>query len=107
MADSVELAQKVAESGAFQNLSSPLQTALFLGAMALLPAALVSVGVMVGNEKNCGGHTTPFAPVAPDAPVAEPSWERRSVTSYGMGQEWHTTQSHLARADRSVPPRCG
>jgi len=41
MADSIDLAQKLSESGTFQNLSSPLQTALFLGAMALLPAALV------------------------------------------------------------------
>jgi flagellar biosynthetic protein FliP len=31
------------ESGVFQNLSPPLQTALFLGAMALIPAALVSL----------------------------------------------------------------
>jgi len=43
MTDTVDIAQRLAESGTFQNLSSPLQTALFLGALALLPAALVSL----------------------------------------------------------------
>jgi flagellar biosynthetic protein FliP len=37
------LAERLTESGVFQNLSPPLQTALFLGAMALIPAALVSL----------------------------------------------------------------
>jgi flagellar biosynthetic protein FliP len=41
MADPVKIAERLAESGALQNLSPPLQTALFLGALALLPAALV------------------------------------------------------------------
>jgi flagellar biosynthetic protein FliP len=43
MADAVDMAQKVTDSGLLQNLSPPLQTALFLGAMALLPAALVTL----------------------------------------------------------------
>ncbi len=41
MSDPLQLAERLSESGAFQNLSPPLQTALFLGALALLPAALV------------------------------------------------------------------
>ncbi len=41
MADPAKLAEKLAQSGALQNLSPPIQTALFLGALALLPAALV------------------------------------------------------------------
>jgi flagellar biosynthetic protein FliP len=41
MADS--LLDRLNESGALQNLSPPLQTALFLGAMALIPAALVAL----------------------------------------------------------------
>jgi flagellar biosynthetic protein FliP len=43
MADPVEIAERLRSSGAFDNLSPPLQTALFLGGMALLPAALVSL----------------------------------------------------------------
>jgi flagellar biosynthetic protein FliP len=39
----VDIAKQLSESGVFQNLSPPLQTALFLGALALLPAALVTV----------------------------------------------------------------
>src|SRR5437870_6613246 len=43
MADPAELAERLGDAGAFQYLSPPLQTALFLGVMALLPAALVSL----------------------------------------------------------------
>jgi flagellar biosynthetic protein FliP len=43
MADPVQIAERLSESGAWQNLSPPLQTALFLGALALIPAALVSL----------------------------------------------------------------
>jgi flagellar biosynthetic protein FliP len=38
-----KLLEQLSQSGAVQNLSPPLQTALFLGAFALLPAALVSL----------------------------------------------------------------
>lgn len=41
MADPVQLAERLSESGALNNLSPPVQTALFLGGLALLPAALV------------------------------------------------------------------
>jgi flagellar biosynthesis protein FliP len=41
MADPVKIAERLTEAGALQNLSPPVQTALFLGAMALIPAALV------------------------------------------------------------------
>ncbi len=41
MSDPAQLAERLSDSGALQNLSPPVQTALFLGAMALLPAALV------------------------------------------------------------------
>lgn len=43
MMDPVQIAERLNESGALQNLSQPLQIALFLGALALLPAALVSL----------------------------------------------------------------
>jgi flagellar biosynthetic protein FliP len=43
MADPSGLLDRLNESGALQNVSPPLQTALFLGAMALIPAALVSL----------------------------------------------------------------
>jgi flagellar biosynthetic protein FliP len=43
MADPLEIAEQLQQSAAFQNLSPPLQTALFLGALTLLPAALVSL----------------------------------------------------------------
>ena len=43
MADGADLAQRLSDSGIFQNLSPPLQTALFLGAMALIPSALVTL----------------------------------------------------------------
>src|SRR6202035_4848756 len=39
--DPVKTVEQFAQSGALQNLSPPLQTALFLGALVLLPAALV------------------------------------------------------------------
>jgi len=38
-----ELAQKLAESGVLQQVTPPLQTALFLGALVLLPAMLVTL----------------------------------------------------------------
>ena len=43
MADAIQVAEKLNESGVLQNLSQPVQTALFLGALALLPALLVCV----------------------------------------------------------------
>jgi flagellar biosynthetic protein FliP len=43
MANPLDLVDRLNDSGAFQNISPPLQTALFLGALALLPAALVSI----------------------------------------------------------------
>ncbi len=43
MSDPLQIAARVGESGALQNLSAPIQTALFLGALALLPALLVCV----------------------------------------------------------------
>jgi flagellar biosynthetic protein FliP len=43
MSDPLQIAARVSESGALQNLSAPIQTALFLGALALLPALLVCV----------------------------------------------------------------
>jgi len=39
--DPVKTVEQVTQSGMLQNLSPPLQTALFLGALVLLPAALV------------------------------------------------------------------
>ena len=41
MADAAQFVQRLNESGALQNLSPPVQTALFLGCLVLLPAALV------------------------------------------------------------------
>jgi flagellar biosynthesis protein FliP len=41
MADATQLVERITESGALQNLSPPVQTALFLGCLVLLPAALV------------------------------------------------------------------
>ena len=41
MADASQLVERITESGALQNLSPPVQTALFLGCLVLLPAALV------------------------------------------------------------------
>jgi flagellar biosynthesis protein FliP len=43
MFDSGKIMERLHETGAWQNLSPPVQTALFLGAMALLPALLVCV----------------------------------------------------------------
>lgn len=43
MSDLGNLAQRLQAAEAFSNLSAPLQTALFLGALALIPAALVSL----------------------------------------------------------------
>lgn len=43
MNDLVELADRLQTSGTFNNLSPPMQTALFLGALTLLPAALISL----------------------------------------------------------------
>jgi flagellar biosynthesis protein FliP len=43
MADSTTLIERLNDSGAFQSLSAPIQTALFLGALTLIPAALVCV----------------------------------------------------------------
>lgn len=39
--DTIELVDRLGQSGALQNLPGPLQTALFLGALAFIPAALV------------------------------------------------------------------
>jgi flagellar biosynthetic protein FliP len=41
--DAQPLAQRLADASALQNLSPPLQTALFLGALAFLPALLMTV----------------------------------------------------------------
>lgn len=41
MADTTDLIEQISQSSAWQNLSPPLQTALFLGALVLLPSALV------------------------------------------------------------------
>ncbi len=41
MADAAQFVERINESGALQNLSPPVQTALFLGCLVLLPAALV------------------------------------------------------------------
>lgn len=43
MSDLVDLAGRLQGSGTFNNLSPPAQTALFLGALTLLPAALISL----------------------------------------------------------------
>lgn len=43
MSDLTGLAERLTASGAFANLSPPLQTALFLGALTFLPAALISL----------------------------------------------------------------
>ena len=41
MADTVQLAQQLCESGAFQDMAPPLKMALFMGSLALVSAALV------------------------------------------------------------------
>jgi flagellar biosynthesis protein FliP len=43
MSDPTSLLERLSETGALQNLSPPIQTALFLGALTLVPAALVCV----------------------------------------------------------------
>jgi flagellar biosynthetic protein FliP len=43
MADPLQIAERLTQAPAFQNLSPPLQTALFLGALTLLPAMLVTL----------------------------------------------------------------
>src|ERR1700722_8528409 len=43
MGDFTDVAARLQQSDAMQNLSAPMQTALFLGAMTLLPAALVTM----------------------------------------------------------------
>jgi flagellar biosynthesis protein FliP len=43
MADPAKLIEQVTQSGAYQNLSPPLQTALMLGALVFVPALLVCV----------------------------------------------------------------
>ena len=43
MADLVDLADRVQKAGVLSDLSQPLQTALFLGALTLIPAALISL----------------------------------------------------------------
>jgi flagellar biosynthetic protein FliP len=62
LAAPIELVEKIGTSGLLQNLSPPLQTALFLGGMVLLPAALVCL--------------TPFTRI-----VIVFSFVRRAVTS--------------------------
>jgi flagellar biosynthetic protein FliP len=43
MADEFTIVDRLSEAGVLENLSAPVQTALFLGALVFLPAALVSV----------------------------------------------------------------
>src|SRR5262249_32127103 len=43
MADTTKLVEQVLQSSAYQNLSAPLQTAIFLGLLVFVPAILVSV----------------------------------------------------------------
>src|SRR5205814_4740843 len=43
MVDPVGIAERLSVSGAFEHLSPPVQTALFLGVMALVPMALVTL----------------------------------------------------------------
>ncbi len=62
MADPFQIAARISDSGAFQNLSAPIQTALFLGSLVLLPALLVCM--------------TPFTRI-----VIVLSFVRRAVTS--------------------------
>jgi flagellar biosynthetic protein FliP len=62
MVDPLSVVQHLGESGGMQNLSAPLQTALFLGGMVLLPALLVCL--------------TPFTRI-----IIVLSFVRRAVTS--------------------------
>src|SRR5271157_2681906 len=41
MADAAQIVERISASSAFQNLSPPVQTALLLGSLVLVPAALV------------------------------------------------------------------
>jgi flagellar biosynthetic protein FliP len=43
MADTAKLVEQVVQSSAYQNMSAPLQTAIFMGALVFVPAILVSV----------------------------------------------------------------
>src|ERR1700722_9379067 len=43
MGDFTDMAARLQQSDAVQNLSAPMQTALFMGALTLLPAALVTM----------------------------------------------------------------
>ena len=43
MSDPVEIVDRLAQSGALENLTPPLQVALFLGCLTLVSAALVSL----------------------------------------------------------------
>src|SRR5262249_54837214 len=43
MGDFTDVAARLQQSDALQNLSAPMQTALFMGALTLLPAALVTM----------------------------------------------------------------
>lgn len=62
MADPLSVVQRLGETNSLQNLSPPLQTALFLGALVLVPAVLVCL--------------TPFTRV-----IIVLSFVRRAVTS--------------------------
>lgn len=43
MADTAQLIESIGQSGAFQNLPQPVQTAIFLGALTLIPTILVTL----------------------------------------------------------------
>jgi flagellar biosynthetic protein FliP len=43
LTDPAEIVQKITQTDGFQNMATPLQVALFLGAMAMLSAALVTM----------------------------------------------------------------
>jgi len=73
MADPPSVVERLGESGGLQNLSSPLQTALFLGGLVLLPALLVCL--------------TPFTRI-----IIVLSFVRRAVTA----QDIPRTQSSSA-----------
>jgi flagellar biosynthetic protein FliP len=62
MADPMSVVERLGETGGLQNLSAPLQTALFLGGLVLLPALLVCL--------------TPFTRI-----IIVLSFVRRAVTS--------------------------
>src|SRR5579884_4495583 len=62
MTDPMSMVERLSDAGGMQNLSTPLQTALFLGGMVLLPALLVCL--------------TPFTRI-----IIVLSFVRRAVTS--------------------------